>query len=333
MAFALVDCNNFFASCERVFRPDLEAKPVIVLSNNDGCVISRSNEARAIGIKMAQPLFQIKRLIKQHQVEVFSGNFQLYGDFSNRVMQHLHEFTPDVEVYSIDEAFLDLDDRIDLVQIGDNIRKAILQQQKIPVSIGIAPTKTLAKIAAELAKTSPKAQGVVNLVGSPYVAEALKRVPVQDVWGVGWNIGRTLRHKGIVTAYDLTLTDDAWLKKEFSVVFLRTVSELRGIPCLDLDHQPGVRRSVMTSRSVTPTIQNLDILKELVAGYTTRTAEKLREEGMEANGLSVFIRTAKYREEPQYYGFEYMDLPTATHDSPTLIQYAQRLLKNIFKPG
>jgi DNA polymerase V len=282
---------------------------------------------------MAQPVFQIKRLIKQDQVAVFSGNFQLYGDFSNRVMQHLHDFTPDLEVYSIDEAFLGLDDHIDLLNTGHTIRKAVLQQQKIPVSIGIASTKTLAKIAAELAKTSPKAQGVVNLVDSPYLEEGLKRVPVQSVWGVGWNIGQTLRYKGIVTAYDLTLADDAWLKKEFSVVFLRTVSELRGIPCLDIDYQPANRLSVITSRSVTPTIQELDILKELIAGYATRTAEKLREEGMEANGLSVFIRTAKYREEPQYYGSEYMDLPIATHNSSALIQNAQRLLKNIFKPG
>lgn len=332
MPFALVDCNNFFVSCERVFRPDLASKPVIVLSNNDGCVISRSNEAKALGIGMGQPFFQVKGLVREHDVTVFSSNFQLYGDFSHRVMQHLHEFSPNVEVYSIDEAFLYLEPHVDLIQAGQRIRLAIGQQQKIPVSIGIALTKTLAKLAAELAKKSKKADGVVNLVDSPHLTEALRRVPVQDVWGVGRKIGHTLRHKGILTAYDLTQASDEWLQKTFSVVLLRTVAELRGISCLELEDIPEARKSVMTSRSVNPVVEDIATLKELVAGYASRTAEKLRDDGMEAKGLSVFIRTARFREVPQYYGSDTLELPVATAKTTDLIHAAHCLLERIYKP-
>lgn len=334
MPFALIDCNNFFVSCERVFRPDLAKHPTMVLSNNDGCVIARSNEVKALGIKMGQPVYQCKNLIQQHNIAVFSSNFSLYGDMSNRVMQTLHQFTPDIEIYSIDEAFVELHGSGPYTQWGRSIRETILQHQKIPVSVGIASTKTLAKVAAEIAKKSDKAQGVLDLYQSPYVNEALKRAPVGDVWGVGRRICEKLQSKGIKTAYDLTHVDDAYIMKHFSVVLMHTVNELRGIPCLTLEQEPQPKKSIVVSRSFGWPIEDKAPLLEAICGYAACAGEKLRSVGVEANGLMTFIRTNKFRkDEPQYNNTALVTFPTATSHTPRLIQAASEALDHIYEPG
>lgn len=334
MPYALIDCNNFFVSCERVFRPDLAKKPVMVLSNNDGCVIARSNEVKALGIRMGQPYYQCKHLVKQHDIKVFSSNFSLYGDMSNRVMQTLHQFTPNVEIYSIDEAFVELHGSGPYNNWGRTIRETILQNQKIPVSVGIASTKTLAKVAAEIAKKSQKAQGVLDLYQSPYVNEALKRTPVGDVWGVGRRIRDKLERQKIKTAYDLSLVDDAYIMKHFSVVLMNTVNELRGIPCLRLEQEPQPKKSIVVSRSFGWPIEEKASLAEAICGYAARAGEKLRHGGVETTGLMVFIRTNKFRkDEPQYNNASIVSLPTPTSDTKQLIKASRMALDSIYKEG
>lgn len=334
MVFALVDCNNFFVSCERIFEPSLATHPTLVLSNNDGCVIARSNEAKALGIKMAQPVYQVRNLIKRHNIKIFSSNFQLYGDISRRIMRHLYQYTPNVEVYSIDEAFLEFTGTQNYTQLGRTIQANIRKQQHVPVSIGFAPTKTLAKVATEIAKKSPKAQGVLDLTNPKYQDIALQRLPVSEIWGVGYRLAKRLHRKGINTAYDLKMADDTWLKQNFSVILLRTVAELRGISCLELETVYEPKKSIMTSRSFAYATGDLTELKEMIAGYSARTGEKLRKECLEANGLMVYIKTNKYRpDEPQHRAMEYLDLPSATSDTRQLIQAAHKALEKAYKEG
>jgi len=335
--FALVDCNNFFVSCERVFQPRLWGKPTVVLSNNDGNIIARSNEAKVLGIKMGEPLFKARYTVEQHQVQVFSANFVLYGDMSHRVMHTLEQFTPDMEIYSIDEAFLDLTgfQSRNLDAYGREIKKTVGQWTKIPVSVGIAETKTLAKVAAELAKKSDKAQGVLDLTGNLRYREiALSRLPVRDVWGVGGKIAEALYQKQIKTALDLANADDDWLFKRFSTVLMRTVYELRGISCIPLDQSPPPKKSIMTSRSFANCIEDLPSLKQMVAGYAARAGEKLREEGLAAKELQVFIQTNRFRQDvPQYRNGFGLTLPVATQATPELIEAAHRGLEQIFRHG
>ncbi len=334
-AFALIDCNNFYVSCERVFNPKLLGRPVVVLSNNDGCIISRSDEAKALGIKMGAPLFQAREAVAAGGVAVFSSNYALYGDMSARVMETLHEFTPEVEVYSIDEAFLDLSGcrEADLSELGRRIRAQVYQWTGIPVSVGIAETKTLAKVAARVAKSSCKARGVVNLVASPHLEQALERVAIQDVWGIGPNYARLLRTHGVTNALELRAVDDRWMRRRTSVTGQRIVLELRGTSCLPLELCPPSQRSLTVSRSFGRPVETLAEVREAVACYTTRAAEKLRRRQLAANVLVVFLMTNRFRDAPQYAASAVVRLPAATAYTPELLRHALAGVEQLYRAG
>ena len=332
--FALVDCNNFFVSCELVFTPKLIGKPVVVLSNNDGCIISRSNEAKALGIKMGEPFYRVKDLLQKNNVAVFSPNFILYGDLSHRIMVTLAMFASELEVYSIDEAFMNLTGIEDPDRHARHIRKTILQWVKIPVSIGIASTKTLSKVANHLAKHHPPMGGVLDLTDTKLIEGALKLTPVEEVWGVGRRLTKKLQAQGIKTAYDLTQVDDKWIMKHFSVMFMRTVYELRGTPCFPLELCPPPKKNIMTSRSFGRQTGDLKELKQAISTYTARGAEKLRADGLATKTVMVFLRTNKFRPwEEQYANHAMMTLPVATDCTHELIHYAQKALESIHQKG
>lgn len=333
--FALVDCNNFYVSCERVFDPKLEGKPVIVLSNNDGNAVARSNEAKALGIKMGVPVFEIQDLIKTHEVQVYSSNYALYGDMSQRVMQTLSKFTPDIEIYSIDEAFLDLSQfkLYDLTDYGRRIQYTVKKWTGIPVSVGIAETKTLAKIANRIAKKSNKAGGVLDLTASPYQDRALEMTDVEDVWGIGRSYSMFLRENGINNALQLRNTDDNFIKKRMGIVGIRMLQELRGVSCYSLEQCYPPKKGITVSRTFKKAIETLDELKEAIASYASRGAEKLRKEHSVAGVLMVFIMTNRFKKERYYFNMETIRLPVATSDTPELIRYAHEGLKEIFRKG
>lgn len=333
---ALVDCNNFYASCERVFNPKLIGKPIVVLSNNDGMIIARSNEAKELGIAMGEPLFKIKDKIKQHNVAVFSSNYALYGDMSERVMSILENFSPEVEIYSIDEAFLNLKgfERYDLTECGRRIRDTIRQWVGLPVSVGIAETKTLAKLANRLAKKLKKADGVLNLYKSKYLKQALKMTDVEDVWGIGRQYSKLLKNHGINTAYELTLANDEWVKKRMTVMGLRTIYELRGVKCIELEDTIPAKKAIVSSRSFGQLTDSYDDVKEAVSNYVSRAAEKLRNQKSAANILSVFLRTNPFKSElPQYHNGVMIELPQPTDSTSELLYYAHQGLKQIFREG
>ncbi|MBF8965147.1 Y-family DNA polymerase [Pontibacter sp. FD36] len=334
--FALVDCNNFYASCERVFDPKLEGKPIVVLSNNDGCIIARSNEAKALGIQMGEPAFKAKDTIEQHNVHVFSSNYTLYGDMSARVMQTLGQFTPNLEVYSIDEAFLDLGNFYgrDLDQYAGEMRHTVKTWTGIPVSVGVAPTKTLAKLANRLSKKSKKADGVLVLTDERHIQEALRRTEVGDVWGVGRRYARKLAAFGIHTALDLRNTSDAFAKKHLTVVGLRTVRELRGEPCQDLEMVAPNKQHICTSRSFGGPVTELSQLKEATANYASRCAAKLRRQQSCAGAITVFLETNRFREgDAQYFNSKTIALPTATNSTLELLHYASIALQALYREG
>ncbi len=333
--FALVDCNNFYVSCERVFQPELRGKPVVVLSNNDGCVIARSEEAKALGIPMGLPFFHMQAQYPHTPIEVYSSNYALYGDMSNRVMTILKRFAPEVEVYSIDEAFLNLSGcgRGDLQSYGHLIRQGVRQWTGIPISIGIGPTKTLAKLANRLAKRSSDAQGVVNLSDSPH-DEILQSVAVKDIWGIGRSYSRLLQHHGICTALQLREADDHWIRQQMGVVGIRIVWELRGISCLPLELNSKPKKSLMVSRSFGRPITTLHAMRQAVATYTTRAAEKLRRHRLAAGILTVLVRTNPFKpEEPQYSQDIKITLSVATSDTAELIAYALAGAEHIYQDG
>jgi DNA polymerase V len=300
--FALVDCNNFYASCERVFNPGLKGQPLVVLSNNDGCVVARSNEAKALGIGMGVPEFQIRPVLRAHQVQVFSSNYTLYGDMSQRVMETLEPFSPDLEIYSIDEAFLSLSGFAsrNLTEYGRTIRNTVKRWTGIPVSVGIAETKTLAKIANRVAKRTPDIGGVFDLLACPDRDALLGRIAVEDVWGIGPNHARRLKQHGITTALQLRGADDQWIRKHLGIVGLRLVMELRGVSCLDLEQCPSPKQSLTCSRAFGTLISTLAEMEEAVSVYTSRVAEKLRRERLAATVLTVCLSTNEYKEGPQY---------------------------------
>lgn len=333
--FALVDCNNFYASCERLFRPDLEGRPVVVLSNNDGCVIARSNEAKALKIEMGAPFFQIKELLQQHQVAYFSSNYELYGDMSIRVVDTLRTFSPNLEVYSVDESFLDLGGFkfLDLDAYARNIKNTVMQNTGIPVSIGVAPTKTLAKLANRLAKKSGKAQGCLVLTDPSHIDAALKRTDVGDVWGVGRQYARFLHAYGITTAYQLREAPDSWIKKHLSVVMLRTVKELRGEPCVDLETARPDKQAICTSRSFGTPVEDLQDLLEATSSYAAKCGFKLRKQSSCAKELTVFLATNRFADTLQYFNSRRMALPTATCSDLELVKYTRQALEAIYKPG
>lgn len=333
--FALVDCNNFYASCERVMNPRLEGKPIVVLSNNDGCVVTRSNEAKALGIKMGVPEFQIRSIIHEHQVEVFSSNYTLYGDFSQRVMETLEQFSPNIEIYSIDEAFLSLEgfERRDLTEYGKQMRRTVKQWTGIPVSIGIAETKTLAKIANRISKKHLEHGGVFDLNAYPDRTDLLDTIDVEDVWGIGPNHTRLLKQHGITTTLQLREADDHWIRKHMGITGVRLVHELRGQSCLELEACPAPKQSIACSRSFGRPVWTLAETEEAVASYTSRVAEKLRSEGLAATVLTVSVMTNAFRDDPQYRNSATCTLPVGTNLTADLIRTALGGLRTIFREG
>lgn len=333
--FALVDCNNFYASCERVFNPKLNGQPIVVLSNNDGCVVARSNEAKALGIGMGVPEFQIRPLLRAHQVHVFSSNYTLYGDMSQRVMETLEQFCPDLEVYSIDEAFLSMVgfERRDLTEYGRQIRRTVKQWTGIPVSVGIAETKTLAKIANRVAKRTPDTGGVFDLLACPDRNALLDRVAVEDVWGIGRNHAHMLKQHGITTAFQLRGVDDQWIRKRMGIVGFRLVMELRGVSCMDLEQCPAPKQSLTCSRAFGTLINTLEEMEEAISVYTSRVAEKLRREQLAATVLTVCLTTNEFREGPQYSNSLTLNLPVVTDSTSELIGCALQGIRAIYRDG
>jgi DNA polymerase V len=333
--FALVDCNNFYASCERLFRPELIGKPVIVLSNNDGCVVARSNEAKALGIPMGEPLFKVKDLVARHKVQVFSSNYALYGDLSHRVMDVLRQMEPDVEVYSIDEAFISLPvTKIwDRVKYAGELRERIRKHVGIPVSIGIATTKTLAKIANRVAKKEAQFNGVFDLAGNNQIDQVLEKIEVGDVWGIGRRSTEKLNRRCIYTALDLKRADETWIRKSLTVVGARTVMELNDVSCISLENAPPSPKSIITSRSFGHPVTDIDNLRGAVIAYVSIAGEKLRKQGVEADTLNLFITTGPFDEQAYYSNNQTITLHQPTSSTPVLINAALRCLKSLYKPG
>ena len=335
--FALVDCNNFYASCEKLFRPDLKDTPVVVLSNNDGCVVARSREAKSLGIKMGVPVFQIKAEMQRHGILAFSSNYALYADLSSRVMRTLEEMAPRVEVYSIDEAFLDLtgiESAISLVEFGQQVRERIGHWIGITVCVGIAPTKTLAKLANHAAKKYPATQGVVDLTNPDRQRRLLALVPVDDVWGVGKRLSKRLNALGITTALDLANASPRAIRDQFSVVLERTVRELNGESCIELEEIPPIKKQIVCSRSFGVKVTHFELLREAICEYATRATEKLRKEQQQAKVMTVFIRTSPFKDnEPQYSNSASGELLIPSCDTRDFIELANHLLKRIWKDG
>jgi DNA polymerase V len=334
--FALVDCNNFYASCERVFRPDLNGKPIVVLSNNDGCVIARSNEAKAVGIPMGAPAFEHEGLFKKYNVHVYSANFALYGDMSQRVMNILSEYSPEIEIYSIDEAFLKLKgfENFNLQTYGQEMQRRVVKWTGIPVSVGIAPTKALAKVANRVAKKFPGKTNSVYLIDNEEKrVKALKWLKIEDVWGIGRQHTKRLTAMKVNTAFDFTQLDDAWVKKNLSIVGLRLKHDLQGIPTLDLEtFQP--KKNIATTRSFEKNYTGLEQLKERVTTFAVSCAEKLRQQKSCCNSIMVFIHTNGHRDDlPQYSRNIVVKLPFPTNSSIELAKFASQALEKIFKKG
>ncbi|MEF9986173.1 MAG: Y-family DNA polymerase [Bacteroidales bacterium] len=334
--FALSDCNNFFVSCERVFNPSLNGRPVVVLSSNDGCVISRSNEAKSIGIKMGQPFFQIQDLVRKYNVEAFSTNFILYGDMSHRVMSTLREMVPAIEIYSIDEAFLNLSgiagDKLD--EFSHSISSKVKQNTGIPVSVGVAPTKTLAKIASKLCKQYPKLNGACYMHRPEDIEKVLKKFPIDDVWGVGRKYSKLLNDFGVFTAYDFTQRKPLWVKQKMSIVGLRTWNELRGIACIDFETVPCDRQQISVSRSFAKEISDFDELHQAVSSFAVLCAEKLRGQNSVCGEMNVFIFTNRFRTDlPQQYRNKIVQFEVLTNSSLEIVECATKALKQIFTIG
>ena len=332
--YALVDCNNFYCSCERVFNPALEKKPMAVLSNNDGCIIARSNEIKSLGIPMGAPMFQYKKLLEQKKAIILSSNYQLYGDMSQRVMETLRQFTPSMEVYSIDEAFLRLEEfqRLDLIKYCLEIRKTVKQWTGIPVSIGLAPNKTLAKVANHIAKKNTES-GVFNICKKTTQNKVLGTFPVGDLWGVGRQLSKRLNEMGINTALKLRDVDITWARKHFTVVGERLVRELRGANCLELE-EVMAKKNITSSKSFGKLVEDKKELMNAVANYTTRACHKLRAQNSKTQGIYVYLRTNPFRrQDPQYdngvtYGFM-----EPSDDTTLIIQAARKCLEQIYSKG
>ncbi len=334
--FALVDCNNFYASCERVFNPTLRLRPVVVLSNNDGCIIARSEEAKALGIQMGTPEFKCRPLLQSHAVAVFSSNYPLYGDMSSRVMMTLAALAPEIEVYSIDEAFLDMTSfaRFDLTEYGRLIRKTVRQHTGIPVCVGMAPTKTLAKMANRLAKKNPHYLGVCILNSEAEIQSALERTKVEDIWGIGRQWSKLLQAKRIESAADLAAAPAAWVQKHLHIVGARIQAELQGQSCLPMELVRPAKQSICTSRSFGRSVTAREELQQAVATFAAKCALKLRKEQAVASLLTVFISTSPFDEScDRYWGTRTASLPRPTSDTMTILKTAQTMLDGIFQEG
>ena len=329
---ALVDCNSFYVSCERLFNPKIQKKAVVVLSNNDGCVISRSREAKDLGIKMGEPYFKVKELVKKNKVEVYSSNYALYGDISRRVMKVLKTFSPKVEIYSIDEAFIDLSfiDEKGVEDYGREIRSRVLKWTGIPTSVGIASTKTLSKVANHIAKKEKA--GVIYL--NTNIDEKLKKFPIEDVWGVGKQLSKFYRKNNISNAYDLKNVSNTWVKKGTNVLGAKTAMELRGIPCIDLQIDQEKRKNCCVSRSFGRKVKDLNELEESVITHCLNAAEKIRADDQIAKTITVFIRTSPFDKNRRYYSnSKTIDLAIPTSNSIELIKNAVKALTDIYKYG
>ena len=329
---ALIDCNSFYVSCERLFNPKIRKKPVVVLSNNDGCIVSRSNEAKALGIKMGEPYFKAKDIIVKNNVHVFSSNYSLYGDLSRRVMRTLKRFNSDIEVYSIDEAFIDLSNFPDneVENVAQEIRSTVLQWTGIPTSIGIAKTKTLSKVANHIAKK--KLSGVTNLIGVEDIDPILEKIEINDVWGVGKQLTKFYHKNGIYNAKQLKNKSNTWIKKSSNVLSSRTSMELRGIPCIDLETTTSRRKSCVVSRSFGQRVERFQELREAVAKYCLNASEKIRSESLIAKSITVFIRTSLFQSKFGYYSnSKTIDFPIATNNSIEIVKAALTGLETIFK--
>ncbi len=335
--FALVDVNSFYASCETVFRPDLKGKPVVVLSNNDGCVIARSAEAKKLNISMGEPYFRLKNLLREHRVSVFSSNYALYADMSHRVMSTLEALAPAVEIYSIDEAFMDLTGVSycrSLEAFGREVRERVLRDTHLTVGVGIAPTKTLAKLANHAAKTWSKTGGVVDLSNAERQRKLMALTPVAEVWGVGRRISKKLNMMGILTAKDLSEQSTWVIRKHFNVVLERTVRELRGEPCLELEEFAPVKQQIVCSRSFSGRITEYPVMREAICNYAVRAAEKLRGERQYCRQVGVFLRTSPHAQDEVFYGNQAsVKLLTPSNDSRDIIRAAMTALDSIWQHG
>ena len=336
--FALADCNSFYASCERVFNPKLKNKPVIVLSNNDGCIVARTNEAKALGIKMGEPLFKAKKIIEKNNVKVFSSNYALYGSMSNRVMKILEQSFPNIEIYSIDEAFMEI---LSLKKIYNyskyamKVRKIILKWTGIPVSIGIGETKTLAKIANQIAKDNPKTKGVFDITKIKNKEKILKTIKVEKVWGIGNKLSKFLIKNNIHNAYEFIQQDNRWVRKNMNILGLKTKMELNGMSCYELDNNFKLRKSCCVSRSFGKKIKSLKKMSEAVSTYIIRAAEKIRNEKLVANNINLYIRTNPFNRNPNEFYVNSISIPLnfPTNNTITLNKETLTGLKKIFKKG
>ena len=337
--FALVDVNNFYVSCERVFRPKLEGIPMVVLSNNDGCAVARSNEVKALGVKMGTPWFKMKDLAREQGILAFSSNYTLYGDMSNRVVQILRDFAPDTEVYSIDESFLRIETVAHLhggaVPMGQQMRERIKQWTGLPVCVGVGPTKTLAKFANHLAKKNLEFEGVCDLhvIPRPERVRWMSRIEVGEVWGVGGRIARRLEVMGIHTVLDLRNASPKEMRRHFGVVMERTCNELRGISCLALDDIAQSKQQIMSSRSFGRPVETIEELRESLASYLSRAAEKLRKQQSVSAAVYVFVQTNRFNKDEQYNAGLTVPLPEPTDDTLTLTAAALAGLEMIYRSG
>ncbi len=334
--FALVDCNNFYCSCERVFDPNLNGKPVVVLSNNDGCIIARSDEAKALGINMAEPEYMIRDILKQHQVTIFSSNYTLYGDMSDRVMKYLSSFVPSIELYSIDEAFLDMSELrySDLLQLGIKIKKTVTKCTGIPVTVGIASTKTLAKMANKYAKKKNKEVGVHWLANEDLTNQALEFTEIGDVWGIGHQYATMLNRNGIKNALQFISLPEDWVRDKMSVVGLRLLKELKGIPCIEWELEPKRKKNICTSRSFGKTTDKIDFLAEALTNHAAACAFKLRKDKSCASRINVFIRTNPFRtQDLQHSGDITIQMVSPTSDTTEIIKYTLKALDIIYRPN
>ncbi len=335
-SIALIDCNNFYASCERIFNPKLIGKPIVVLSNNDGCIIARSKEAKKLGIKMGEPYFKAKNIIEKNKVEVFSSNYSLYGDISQRVMETLSSFSSEVEIYSIDEAFLGLNgfENYELKTYCNHIRQTINKWVGIPVSIGVGPTKTLSKIANNLAKKNSNYKGVCILENKIEIKKALQQTSIEDVWGIGRRLSIFLKKYNINTAHHFSEMDRGWVRKNMGVVGEKTYLELNGVSCLDLDLVPSDKQSCCVSRSFSRPIEKLFDLEESISTYGSRVSEKIREEGLVAESMSIFVLTNHFnRREKQYSNSIKLHLPFPTNNSIKIVKRSLEGIRKIYRPG
>lgn len=334
--YGIIDCDNCFVSCERVFRPDLEGKPVVVLSNNDGCVVARSNEAKQLGIKAGMPYFKLQEQFPNQKIAVFSSNYELYGELTGRIVSIIRKEAPEYFRYSIDECFVYLDgmEQINLKEWGENLHRRVLRSVGMPVSIGIAPNKTLAKIASHYAKHYPGYRHCSLIDSDEKRIKALKLFPIEDVWGIGHRYAVRLKEHGINTAYEFATHPQSWVRATLrNIVVERTWRELNGEDCVP-NEQLAAKKSICTSRSFASMISDLDQLRTHVSNYAVRCAEKLRQQGSVAGIVALFLNTNPFREDlPQYWNFQEQRLITPTATTTTIVQTAAHLLEQLYRPG